>query len=68
MMTYVIALGQFFPPMAVNLMVSCRLTGATMESTVRWVLWLILFMALGLVAMVFFPSLVLWLPQVLGFM
>jgi len=49
-------------------MVSCRLTGATMESTVRWVLWLILFMALGLVAMVFFPSLVLWLPQVLGFM
>ena len=68
MMTYVIALGQFFPPMAVNLMVSCRLTGASMESTVRWVLWLILFMALGLVAMVFFPALVLWLPQVLGFM
>ena len=68
MMTYVIALGQFFPPMAVNLMVSCRLTGASMESTVPWVVWLLCFMGLGLVAMVFFPALVLWLPQVLGFM
>ncbi|NTV54830.1 MAG: TRAP transporter large permease subunit, partial [Syntrophaceae bacterium] len=68
MMTYVIALGQFCPPMAVNLMVSCRLTGASMESTVRWVIWLLLFMGLGLVAMVFFPALVLWLPDVLGFM
>ena len=67
-MTYVIALGQFSPPMAVNLMVSCRLTGASMESTVRWVIWLLLFMGLGLVAMVFFPGLVLWLPEVLGFM
>jgi C4-dicarboxylate transporter DctM subunit len=68
MMTYVIALGQFCPPMAVNLMVSCRLTGASMESTVRWVIWLLLFMGLGLVAMVFYPELVLWLPEVLGFM
>ena len=68
LMTYVIALGQFCPPMAVNLMVSCRLTGASMESTVRWVIWLLLFMGLGLVAMVFFPQLVLWLPDVLGFM
>ena len=67
LMTYVIALGQFCPPMAVNLMVSCRLTGASMESTVRWVIWLLLFVGLGLVAMVFFPPLVLWLPDVLGF-
>jgi tripartite ATP-independent transporter DctM subunit len=68
LMTYVIAMGQFCPPMAVNLMVSCRLTGASMESTVRWVIWLLIFMGLGLMLMVFFPWLVLWLPQVLGFM
>jgi C4-dicarboxylate transporter, DctM subunit len=68
LMTYVIAMGQFCPPMAVNLMVSCRLTGASMESTVRWVVWLLLFMGIGLMLMVFFPWLVLWLPQVLGFM
>jgi TRAP-type C4-dicarboxylate transport system permease large subunit len=61
-------MGQFCPPMAVNLMVSCRLSGATMEETVTWDLWLLFFMGLGLVAMVFFPGLVLWLPQVTGFM
>ena len=68
LMTYVIAMGQFCPPMAVNLMVSCRLTGASMESTVPWVIWLLLFMGLGLALLVFFPGLVLWLPRVSGFM
>jgi tripartite ATP-independent transporter DctM subunit len=68
LMTYNIALGQFTPPMAVNLMVSCRLTGAPMEATVRWVVWLLLFMFLGLLLLIAFPGLVLWLPRVLGFM
>jgi tripartite ATP-independent transporter DctM subunit len=68
LMTYVIALGQFTPPMAVNLMVSCRLTGAPVEDTVRWVVWLLSSMALGLLLLIFFPGLVLWLPKVLGFM
>lgn len=68
LMTYVIAIGQFSPPMAVNLMVSCRLTGARMEDTVRWVIWLLLAMLAGLVLLIFWPGLVLWLPTVLGFM
>lgn len=68
LMTYVIAIGQFTPPMAVNLMVSCRLTGAPMEDTVRWDAWLLASMFLGLVMLIFWPPLVLWLPQVLGFM
>ncbi len=68
LMTYVIAMGQFCPPMAVNLMVSCRMTGASMESTVRWVIWFLIFMGIGLALMVFFPWLVLWLPKVAGFM
>jgi len=68
LMTYVIAIGQFTPPMAVNLMVSCRLTGARMEETVRWAFWLVLSMGMGLILMIFFPGLVLWLPKVLGFM
>lgn len=67
LMTYNIALGQFTPPMAVNLMVSCRLSGATMESTVRWDAWLLLSMFLGLVLIVLYPPLVLWVPEVLGF-
>ncbi len=68
LMTYVIAIGQFTPPMAVNLMVSCRLTGARMEDTVRWVIWLLLAMLAGLMLLIFFPGLVLWLPKALGFM
>jgi C4-dicarboxylate transporter DctM subunit len=68
LMTYNVALGQFTPPMAVNLMVSCRLSGARMEDTVRWDIWLLIFMFLGLVLMIFFPGIVLWLPEVTGFM
>ena len=68
LMTYNVALGQFTPPMAVNLMVSCRLTGASMESTVRWVIWLLLSMFLGLLLLMAFPPLTLWLPKALGFM
>ena len=46
--------------------VSCRLARASMESTVPWVVWILLF--IGLVLRVFCPWLVLWLPQVPGFM
>ncbi len=67
LMTYNIAMGQFTPPMAVNLMVSCRLSGASMESTVRWDLWLLFSMFLGLVLIIVYPPLVLWVPEVLGF-
>ncbi len=68
MMTYNVALGQFTPPMAVNLMVSCRLSGAKMEDTVRWDIWLLFFMFLGLLLIIFFPEIVLWLPRATGFM
>jgi len=66
-LTLKIAIGQFTPPMAVNLMVTCRITGATIESTVQWVMWLILTMFLTLMAVVAFPELALWLPRYLGF-
>jgi TRAP-type C4-dicarboxylate transport system permease large subunit len=68
LMTYNVALGQFTPPMAVNLMVSCRLAGAKMEDTVLWDAWLLVFMFMGLVLMIFFPEIVLWLPKAAGFM
>lgn len=68
LITYNIALGQFTPPMAVNLMVSCRLSGASMESTVRWDMWMLLSMFLGLLLIIAFPAVAIWLPKVLGFM
>ena len=63
-----VAIGQFTPPMAVNLMVSCRIARVRMEETVplgrldagvdvRWC-WC---------CVVAFPQLALWLPRLLGY-
>jgi TRAP-type C4-dicarboxylate transport system permease large subunit len=65
-LTMKIAIGQFTPPMAVNLMVSCRIAGVSMESTIPWVIWMILAMFLSLAAVVVFPEIALWLPRAMG--
>ena len=49
-LTLKVALGQFTPPLAVNLMVSCRIAGVRMEETVRWVGWMLFSMFLVMVA------------------
>ncbi len=66
-LTLMIAVGQFTPPMAVNLMVACRMTGCTMESTVRWVIWPLITMLMVTIAVVLWPDLALWLPRRMGF-
>jgi tripartite ATP-independent transporter DctM subunit len=67
LLTLKIAIGQFTPPMAVNLMVSCRIAGVPMESTLRWVFPMIGAMFLVLLLLIIFPQLALWLPRVLGY-
>jgi C4-dicarboxylate transporter, DctM subunit len=67
-LTMKIAIGQFTPPLAVNLMVSCRIAGVTMESTIPWVIWMILAMFVALALVVAFPGIALWLPRVTGMM
>jgi C4-dicarboxylate transporter DctM subunit len=66
-LTLKVALGQFTPPLAVNLMVSCRIAKVPMEATVRWVGWMLLSMALVMVLVIAFPELALWLPRRLGY-
>jgi C4-dicarboxylate transporter DctM subunit len=66
-MTMNLAIGQFTPPMAVNLMVTTRIAGISMESTVRWALWMVAAMLLGLTLVAIFPQLALWLPRALGY-
>ena len=68
LLTMKIAIGQFTPPMAVNLMVSCRIAGVPMEATFRWVFWLVGAMFVALALIVAFPALVLWLPRALGYL
>lgn len=68
MLTMNLAIGQFTPPMAVNLMVTTRVAGISMESTVRWVLWMVAAMLSALVLVTFVPELALWLPRKLGYL
>lgn len=65
-LTMKIAIGQITPPMAVNLMVSCRIAGVPMESTIPWVIWMILAMFVALAMVVAMPGIALWLPRVMG--
>ena len=67
LLTIMVALGQFTPPMAVNLMVSCRIAQVSMEETVRWVLWLMVSVFFVLFLVILFPQLALWLPHRLGY-
>jgi C4-dicarboxylate transporter DctM subunit len=66
-LTMNMAIGQFTPPMAVNLMVTTRIAGVTMESTVGWALWMVGAMLVALLLVTVFPQLALWLPQSLGY-
>jgi tripartite ATP-independent transporter DctM subunit len=63
-----VAIGQFTPPTAVNLMVTCRLAGIPMEATLGWCLWLVGAMTAMLLTLTFVPELVLFLPRWLGYL
>ncbi|MEW6514785.1 MAG: TRAP transporter large permease [Pseudomonadota bacterium] len=67
LMTMNMAIGQFTPPMAVNLMVTSRIAGISIESTVQWVMWFVVSMLLALTLVAAMPQLALWLPQTLGY-
>jgi len=63
-----LAIGQFHPPLGVNLMVTCRLAGVSMESTIRWVIWMVIAMTGTMLLVTFVPEIALWLPRVLGYL
>jgi C4-dicarboxylate transporter, DctM subunit len=67
-MTINVAIGQFTPPTAVNLVVTCRIAGIPIESTVRWCAWLVGAMLSMLLVLTFFPEIVLFLPRLLGYL
>jgi TRAP-type C4-dicarboxylate transport system permease large subunit len=67
LLTFMVAIGQFTPPVAVNLMVSCRMAGVRIESTIPWVMWFVFTMMLVLAVLVAVPETSLWLPRTLGY-
>ncbi|MBN2752016.1 MAG: TRAP transporter large permease [Rhodospirillaceae bacterium] len=62
-----IAIGQFTPPVAVNLMVTAKVGGVSIEATTRWVMWFVLSMAIAIGLVIMFPALALWVPEQLGY-
>jgi C4-dicarboxylate transporter DctM subunit len=66
MLTMNVAIGAFTPPMAVNLMVTCKVAGCSIESTVPWVVWFVAAMASVLMLVAFVPEVALFLPRLLG--
>lgn len=67
LLTMVVAIGQFTPPMAVNLLVACRLAGVRIEHTVPHVGWLVLGFVAATIVVALVPPLALWLPRSLGY-
>jgi tripartite ATP-independent transporter DctM subunit len=66
MLTMNIAIGAFTPPMAVNLMITCKVAGCSIESTVPWVIWFVLAMGATLMLVAFVPEVALFLPRLFG--
>ncbi|MGM0833261.1 TRAP transporter large permease [Halomonas qinghailakensis] len=62
-----IAIGQFTPPVAVNLMVTTEVAKIRLEETLCWALLFVVAMGCALALVAIFPSIALWLPTVLGY-
>jgi C4-dicarboxylate transporter DctM subunit len=62
-----VAVGQFTPPIAVNLMVSCKMAKVPIDQTFQWVWWFVLAALIAVTAVAIFPGLALWLPKALGY-
>ncbi|MYL23065.1 TRAP transporter large permease subunit [Halomonas alkaliantarctica] len=62
-----IAIGQFTPPVAVNLMVTTEVAKIRLEHTLGWALVFVVAMACALALVAVFPAIALWLPTVLGY-
>ncbi|GGB40699.1 C4-dicarboxylate ABC transporter [Oceanisphaera marina] len=62
-----IAIGQFTPPVAINLMVTTQIAGIRLEKTFGWALFFMLTMLSALILVMVFPGIALWLPERLGY-
>lgn len=62
-----IAIGQFTPPVAVNLLVTTKVANIRLEHTFGWALLFLVTMFSALLLVIVFPSIALWLPEYLGY-
>ena len=62
-----IAIGQFTPPVAINLMVTAEVAKIRLEQTVGWAALFVVVMSSALLLVAIFPEIALWLPRMLGY-
>ncbi len=62
-----IAIGQFTPPVAVNLMVTTRIANIRLEHTLGWAMIFMVAMMCSLLLVMLLPGIALWLPEHLGY-
>lgn len=67
LMTFNIAIGQFTPPLGLNLVVTAKIAKTSLESMTYWVLVLAAWMTAVLFLCTYVPEVVLWLPRVMGY-
>lgn len=68
MMTLNLAIGQFTPPVAVNLYVTTQLADIRLEETFKAVWPYVIAMLVALLIVIIFPALSLWVPKFFGLM
>lgn len=62
-----IAIGQFTPPVAVNLLVTTKVANIRLEHTFGWSILFLFTMLSALLLVMIFPGIALWLPEYLGY-
>ncbi len=62
-----IAIGQFTPPVAVNLLVTTKVANIRLEHTFGWAILFVVTMFSALLLVMVFPGIALWLPEYLGY-
>ena len=62
-----IAIGQFTPPVAVNLLVTTKVANVRLEHTFGWAMLFMGTMFSALLLVMIFPGIALWLPEYLGY-
>ena len=62
-----IAIGQFTPPVPINLMVTTKVANIRLEETFGWAMLFMVTMFSALLLVLFFPQIALWLPEYLGY-
>jgi C4-dicarboxylate transporter DctM subunit len=65
-MTFNLAIGQFTPPVAVNLYVTTHLANIKIEDTFKAVIPFVLSMAAALVVIALLPQITLFVPKLFG--